>query len=448
MRRIYDHRLTSTSGGNVSSRNSQGVWITAASVDKGLLTEKDVALIDLNGALLCGPRPSSEWPFHVAIYQARSDIRAIVHAHSTALVAASLIDEEIDTRLIPSCFQACGPMGRTRYFVPGTAELGGALAYEFSQGFQCVSMQNHGIVIGAESLARAFSRLEILEISMRSMFTARAIGTMRSPILKSEPDEVLSDWTTSDSVPCDPAPQATHPSPTAAVTAESEQVATEVVRFAARGSRWQLLQSGRGAVSARCGWGAPRFLITAQNCDFAELAAEQLISYEIRERHPPCPSGLTQLLDHPCLHQAIYAACPAISAIIHAHPPCATAFSLIQMDRLPVTIPESYIVLGHVPILDPRAGDERMVAQIVLAVSAVEDPQPAVVIAREGVLVMGRSLLEAFDRLEVLESTAETVVQAMRLGKMQALTDVQLATLQSIRRSHSISEPEADRGNC
>src|SRR3954454_8745896 len=91
MERIYRYRMTTTSGGNLSIRDDAGdVWITPARVDKGSLRREDIVHVRGDGTAEVPHPPSSELPFHRAIYAARPDVRGIVHAHPVALVAFSI----------------------------------------------------------------------------------------------------------------------------------------------------------------------------------------------------------------------------------------------------------------------------------------------------------------------------------------------------------------------
>src|SRR3954452_8917235 len=94
MDRIYRYRMTTTSGGNLSIRDANGdVWITPSRVDKGNLHRDDMVCIRCNGSVEGRHPASSELPFHEAIYAARPDLGAIVHAHPVALVAFSIIGQ-------------------------------------------------------------------------------------------------------------------------------------------------------------------------------------------------------------------------------------------------------------------------------------------------------------------------------------------------------------------
>ncbi|MAP09897.1 MAG: aldolase, partial [Rhodopirellula sp.] len=70
MDRIYRYRMTTTSGGNLSIRDSEGnIWITPARVDKGNLTRNDIICVRADGSVDGPHPPSSEFPFHKAIYE-------------------------------------------------------------------------------------------------------------------------------------------------------------------------------------------------------------------------------------------------------------------------------------------------------------------------------------------------------------------------------------------
>ena len=86
MNRIYSYGMTTTSGGNLSILDENGdVWITPGSIDKGSLTRKDMVCIKKDGTMEGIHKPSSEYPFHLKIYETRSDIKAVLHAHPPAL---------------------------------------------------------------------------------------------------------------------------------------------------------------------------------------------------------------------------------------------------------------------------------------------------------------------------------------------------------------------------
>jgi L-fuculose-phosphate aldolase len=119
------------------------------------------------------------------------------------------------------------------------------------------------------------------------------------------------------------------------------------------------------------------------------------------------------------IHHAIYRAHPQVGAIVNAYPVNATAFSVTGTALDSRTIPESYVVMRHVgrAPYGLQFGDGRELA----AMLAPE--RPALILDNDGVLVTGSDVLEAFDRLEVLESTAEAIINAKAVGALQPLSE-------------------------
>ena len=132
MNRIYYSGMTTLSGGNLSIRDGDGsIWITPAGVDKGKLTRADMMCIAPDGTVTGLHQPSSELPFHRAIYNRRPDMRAIVHAHAPALVAFSIVRKVPDTGIIPQARRICGRVGYAPYALPGSEVLGESIAEHF-----------------------------------------------------------------------------------------------------------------------------------------------------------------------------------------------------------------------------------------------------------------------------------------------------------------------------
>ena len=123
--------------------------------------------------------------------------------------------------------------------------------------------------------------------------------------------------------------------------------------------------------------------------------------------------------------QAIYRKHEQVQAIVFAHPVNATAFSITDSHFDPRTIPESYLFLRDVPRV-PFGIQYRNDGQIAEIVS----PQsPAAMLENDGVLVTGSSVLDVFDRLEVLESTAEAIINARTLGEVATMPETVIEEL-------------------
>ena len=172
MDRIYRQGLTSLSGGNISIFDEkENIWITPTAVDKGNLQPDDIVRFDASGEYFGDQRPSSEYPFHWAIYKTRSDIKAIVHAHSPALIAFSIAGKVPDTSILPISMEVCGDIGYAPYASPGSQRLGELIAAKFKNGHNVVILENHGIVAGGPDLITAFQRIETLEYTARTLIS-------------------------------------------------------------------------------------------------------------------------------------------------------------------------------------------------------------------------------------------------------------------------------------
>ena len=89
--RIYKRGMTTTSGGNISVIDDNGdIWVTPSAIDKGSLRASDIICVKKDGTIVGRHKPSSEFPFHKAIYEVRPDIKSVIHAHPPALVSFSI----------------------------------------------------------------------------------------------------------------------------------------------------------------------------------------------------------------------------------------------------------------------------------------------------------------------------------------------------------------------
>ncbi len=175
--RIYKRGMTTTSGGNISVIDENGdIWVTPSAVDKGSLRPSDIMCVKADGSITGRHKPSSEYPFHKAIYKMRPDIRAIIHAHPPALVSFSIVHEIPDTNIISQAKYICGPIGYASYELPGSELLGERIGQEFSKGFKAIIMENHGTVLGGYDLLDAFQRFETLEFCARTILYGKTIG--------------------------------------------------------------------------------------------------------------------------------------------------------------------------------------------------------------------------------------------------------------------------------
>jgi L-fuculose-phosphate aldolase len=400
MDRIYRYRMTTTSGGNLSIRDDSGdVWISPARVDKGNLTRNDIVCVKPDGSVEGPHPPSSEFPFHKAIYEARPDLRSIVHAHPVALVAFSICGKTPDTRLFHQAHSVCGKTGFAPYGLPGSEQLGSNIAESFAAACDSVILENHGVVVGGESLPHAFERFEAFEFAAKTIIKGRQLGAVR----------YLTDEQLAEAHSRSVALTSVEPN---AATAEEMELRRQLCAFIRRGCRQRLLISTEGSFSARLG--DDSFVITPTQRDRERLGVDDLVLVQNGQREAGKKASRAVLA-----HRAIYQKHPHVKAIAFAHPVNATAFSVTDSVFDARTIPESYVFLRDVQRV-PYGVQYRNDGSIADSVSAAS---PAAILENDGVLVTGSSVLDTFDRLEVLESTAEAVINARAVGDVSVMSD-------------------------
>ena len=179
MERIYRYRMTTTSGGNLSIREANGdVWITPgargqrrsaarghrararrAARSKGRAARRRSCrfIRQIRGA---GGRNWGascmriRWRWWRSAWCTRFRIRGC------------------STRRGASAAQ----VGFAPYALPGSDALGNIVADTFARGFDCVILENHGVVTAGRTLQEAFRRFETLEFTAKTIIKARLLG--------------------------------------------------------------------------------------------------------------------------------------------------------------------------------------------------------------------------------------------------------------------------------
>lgn len=406
MNRIYHGGMTTLSGGNLSIYDADGsIWITPAGVDKGNLLPADIVRVLPDGTVDGLHQPSSELPFHRAIYQQRPDLKAVVHAHPPALVSFSIARRVPETAIIPQANRICGVVGYAPYALPGSEALGASIAGTFAKGFNVVLLENHGIATGGESLLDAFQRLETLDFCARTALAASVLG---EAICLTETQLEPFDHSRNnlpEFEPCVP-------------TSRELELRQAIVEIVSRACDRALMISTQGVVSARLN--GETFLITPSGLDRRSLEPEDIVLVRDGQREAgKWPSRSWRL------HREAYLAHRDINCVMMAQSPYATAYATTAASFDTKTIPESYILLRDISII-PH-GMQYNAPEVIAETVSLN--RPVLLIANDSVLTVGESVLRAFDRLEVAEFTARSLVDTISLGPMVPIGDEEISDL-------------------
>ena len=131
------------------------------------------------------------------------------------------------------------------------------------------------------------------------------------------------------------------------------------------------------------------------------------------------------------MHASVYGLRPDVGAAIHAHPHYCLACSLADISLTEMLLPELAVYIGPVPSV-PYAtpGSEEMGEALRPFISA----HNAFLLSRHGVLVLGKDLEDAFNRLEHLEHVAHVAYLVSSMGTIEPLTKTELRKLTSHAR--------------
>ena len=183
-RSLYSRGYTFGTAGNLSVRVGDTVIISPTNSSFGDLTEEACAEVELNGAVLAGPQPSKEVPFHLAAYRARPDAHAVVHLHSCHATALSCLDD-LDTGDAMPVFTPyyamrlpCLPV--VGYFPPGDAALGPAVEAAAIKS-PAMLLRNHGSITIGRTLMEAAGLAEEIEEQARLFFLLGSRGRTLTP---------------------------------------------------------------------------------------------------------------------------------------------------------------------------------------------------------------------------------------------------------------------------
>lgn len=138
------------------------------------------------------------------------------------------------------------------------------------------------------------------------------------------------------------------------------------------------------------------------------------------------------------MHLRVYNENPQIHGVTHAHPPVCTTFAIagVGLDRL--IYPEAFVNLGVVPCVPYQTPGSQGIPD---SIAPYCGDYNALLLANHGALSWGRTLLEAFFRLEAMEHYALILTHIKSIGKANELNDEQISELLEIKRKLAEAAP-------
>ena len=179
-RRLDTLGLNRGSTGNLSVRAAAGLepgfWVTPSGMPTDEMGADELVRLGLDGKVTAGAwAPSTEWPFHLAVYTARPDLQAVVHLHSPHATALACLRRELPAFHYMVAVAGGDSVTCTPYHLFGSTALSQAVGSAFVDRNACL-LANHGLVAGGSSLAHAAKVAVEIEALCGIYLQALAVG--------------------------------------------------------------------------------------------------------------------------------------------------------------------------------------------------------------------------------------------------------------------------------
>ncbi len=186
-RLLHEKSLIASTEGNLSVRlGGDRFLITPSGACKGRLKAADLITVDGSGRRLAGEgKPTSELALHLALYEARPDRNAIVHAHPPTATGFAVAGVPLADCVLPEILLTVGSVPTTPYATPGEKELAEKVI-PTAKEHDAFLLKNHGALALGIDIWEAYYRMEMIESFAKTLLTARTLGKVE-PLT---PDEV------------------------------------------------------------------------------------------------------------------------------------------------------------------------------------------------------------------------------------------------------------------
>lgn len=164
VRLTWDRKLTESTGGNMSVRIGDKVYITPTFFVKHFFTKDDFVVLDMDGKQIGGnSKASSEYKMHIRIYKERKEINSVFHAHPRYTLVYAITHNEVPSNILPETAILLREIEYLSYCLPGTDDFADLFIEGLREGKKIFMLGNHGVTTIGENIEEAFSRLETLE---------------------------------------------------------------------------------------------------------------------------------------------------------------------------------------------------------------------------------------------------------------------------------------------
>ena len=143
------------------------------------------------------------------------------------------------------------------------------------------------------------------------------------------------------------------------------------------------------------------------------------------------------------LHLAIMKARPEVKAVVHCHPPHATAFAVAHEPIPKCVLPEVEVFLSETPIAVYETPGTQKFAETVLPYVERTD---TIILANHGTVSFGKDLQDAYWKTEILDAYCRILILAKQIGPIHYFTNQQTKELLEIKKRLGIDDPRLGFG--
>lgn len=186
---IMEKNLTWGTSGNISVREGDHIYVTASGTVIGDLHEEDITVVDLEGKVLEGKKPSKETGMHLEVYRKRPEVAAVLHASPFWTTFAACTTMEMKTDLFIESMYYDEKLLRVPYFHAGSSALAEAVS-KVAEKTHVILMEHHGMLCYDQNLKECRSALEVTENVCRMNIMAQSAGIP----LQELPKETVRDF--------------------------------------------------------------------------------------------------------------------------------------------------------------------------------------------------------------------------------------------------------------
>jgi L-fuculose-phosphate aldolase len=177
-----------------------------------------------------------------------------------------------------------------------------------------------------------------------------------------------------------------------------------------------------------------KVLATPTMISKGQMTPEDLIVVDMEGRKL---SGDRQPTSETHMHLSIFRERPDVHCVVHAHPPHATAFAVVQQPLPKCILPEVEIFIGEIPITAYATPGTPELAD---SLRPYIKDFTVFLLANHGVLATGRTVQEAHWRLEVTEAYCRILLLAGQLGEANQFTARHMDELFKIKERLGLSD--------